>query len=122
MTAAVVPEHEPNPVVLRDVFPAEVHVDGLVYRTARAIVTRERVYVWQAQGRERALRLDEAYLPESSTVPRYNAGPREETRLQLRGSEPGAMRSLVIRRQRGCGCGSPLRGWHPWSPYSVASS
>lgn len=123
MTAALVlPEHESNPVVVRDVFPAEVWVDGVAYRTARALVTRERVYVFQAQGRERVLRLDEAYLPESSTVPRYNAGPREETRLQLRGSEVGAMRSLVIRRQRGCGCGSPLRGWSPWSPYLVASS
>jgi hypothetical protein len=116
------PTHEDAPVVLRDVFPAEVWVDGVVYRTARAIVTRERVYVWQAEGRQQLLRLDEAYLPESSTVPRYNAGPREETRLQLRDSEPGAMRALVVRRQRGCGCGSSLRGWRPWNPYRVAAS
>lgn len=119
MTAslAVVPEHETKPVIVRDVFPAEVWVDGLVYRTARAIVTRERVYVFQAEGRDRRLRLDEPYDAEASTVPRYNAGPREATYLSL----PG-IRSLVIRRQRGCGCGSPLRGWNPWNPYLVASS
>lgn len=117
--AAVLPEHESNPVVVRDVFPAEVWVDGLVYRSARAIVTRERVYVFQGQGRERVLRLDEPYVPTVSTIPRYNAGPRENTTLALR-EDPE--RVLVIRRQRGCGCGSPLRGWSPWSPYLVASS
>lgn len=116
-TAAVLPEHETNPVVVRDVFPAEVWVDGLVYRSARAIVTRERVYVFQAEGREQRLRLDEPYGPDGSTIPRYNAGPREATYLSLVG-----MRSLVIRRQRGCGCGSPLRGWRPWSPFLTAAA
>ncbi len=118
MTAApALPEHETRPVVVRDVFPAEVWIDGYAYRTARAIVTRERVYVFQGEGRERHLRLDEPYDPAASTVPRYNAGPREATHLTLADG-----RSLVIRRQRGCGCGSPLRGWSPWSPYLTASS
>jgi hypothetical protein len=116
--SAVLPEHETSPVVVRDVFPAEVHVDGLVYRSARAIVTRERVYVFQAEGRERILRLDEAYAPVVSVVPRYNAAPREHATLALV-ADPE--RVLVIRRQRGCGCGSPLRGWRPWNPFLTAS-
>jgi len=121
VTAApsVVPEHEPAPVVIRDVFPAEAHVDGIVYRSARVVITRERVYVWQAEGRERVLRLDEAYTSVVSTVPRYNASPREHATLALV-AEPE--RVLVVRRQRGCGCGSPLRGWRPWSPFLTAAS
>lgn len=113
--AAVLPEHESNPVVVRDVFPAEVYVGGITYRTARALVTRERLYVFQAQGRERLLRLDEPYT--DGSIPRYNASPREATSLTLADG-----RAVVIRRQRGCGCGSPLRGWSPWSPYLVAAS
>jgi hypothetical protein len=117
---AVLPEHETSPVVIRDVFPAEAWLgDGNVYRSARVVVTRERVYVWQAEGRDRHLRLDAAYDPERSTVPRYNAGPREQTILAL---DDGPVPSLVIRRQRGCGCSSPLRGWRPWSPFLTAAA
>lgn len=107
---------EESPVVLRDVFPAEVHIGGHVYRTAFAIVTRARLYVYQAEGRARILRLEAEYDPAASTVPRYNAGPREDATLQLLDG-----RTARVTRQRGCGCGSPLRGWHPWSPYAVTS-
>lgn len=116
---------EASPVVVRDVFPAEVWLsDGNVYRTARAVVTRERVYVFQGQGRDRLLRFVAEYDPERSAIPRYNASPRENTTLALQGVQEPALglASLTIRRQRGCGCGSPLRGWSPWNPYRVASS
>lgn len=108
---------EPSPIVIRDLFPAEVHVDGIVYRTAYAVITRERLYVYQAEGRDRVLRLVAPYDPAGSTVPPYQAPPRQESRLDL-----GAGRTATVRRQRGCGCGSSLRGWHPWRPYRVASS
>jgi hypothetical protein len=111
---------EEAPVVVRDLFPAEVQLGDLTYRTALAVVTRTRLYVFQAEGRERVLRLVAEYDPERSAVPLYNAPPRQETRLALRG-HPSAS-TAIIRRQRGCGCGSSLRGWHPWQPYRIASS
>lgn len=108
---------EPSPVVVRDLFPAEVHVDGLVYRTAFVVITRERLYVWQGEGRDRPLRLVAPYDPATSTVPAYHAPPRQDARLDL-----GRGRTALVRRQRGCGCSSSLRGWRPWRPYRVASS
>ncbi len=111
---------EEAPVVVRDLFPAEVVVDDLVYRTAFAVVTRRRLYVWQAEGRERVLRLVAEYDPDASAIPRYNAPPRQEARLVLRGHPTAS--TAIVRRQRGCGCSSSLRGWRPWSPYRVASS
>jgi hypothetical protein len=118
---APAPAHETAPVVVRDVFPAEVSVGGSVYRTARVVITRERVYVWQAEGRDRHLRVEFAYDPERSAIPRYNASPREEAKVYARTVDDLAG-ALIVRRQRGCGCGSSLRGWRPWQPYRVASS
>lgn len=108
---------EESPVVVRDLFPAEVQVGGLIYRTAFAVITRERLYVWQAEGRDRILRAERVYDPAASLVPRYNAPPRQEAHLVLDGGV-----DAVVRRQRGCGCSSSLRGWRPWQPYRVASS
>ncbi len=111
---------EESPVVVRDLFPAEVQLGDRVYRTAFAVITRERLYVWQAEGRERFLRLVAAYDPAASTVPRYNAPPRQEATLVLLGHPTAS--TAIVRRQRGCGCSSSLRGWRPWHPYRIASS
>jgi hypothetical protein len=115
VTAPALPVEEDR-VVVRDLFPAEVQLGDLVYRTALAVVTRERLYVWQGEGRERVLRLVGEYDPAASAIPRYNAPPRQEATLRLLDG-----RTAVVRRQRGCGCGSPLRGWRPWNPYRVSS-
>ena len=120
MTAS--PMIEDAPVVVRDLFPAEVQLGDLTYRTAFAVITRERVYVWQAEGRERVLRFVMKYDPDRSTVPAYNAPPRQEARLYPAGPDDDLAGVVVVRRQRGCGCGSSLRGWRPWRPYRVASS
>lgn len=115
---------EPSPVVVRDLFPAEVQLGDLVYRTAFAVVTRERLYVWQAEGRDRVLRLSERYDADASTIPAYNAPPRQAAHVALVDDtdDPDlAGASIVVRRQRGCGCGSSLRGWRPWQPYRVSS-
>ncbi len=109
---------EESPIVVRDLFPAEVQLGDLVYRTAFAVITRERLYVWQAEGRERVLRLVAAYDPAGSTIPAYNAPPRQEATLRLVGHPDASY--AVVRRQRGCGCGSSLRGWRPWRPYRIA--
>jgi len=39
-----------TPTVVRDVFPAEVLHDGQVFRTARAVITRNRVLVYLRPG------------------------------------------------------------------------
>jgi hypothetical protein len=113
VTAALVIEDDP--IVVRDLFPAEVQVGDVTYRTAFAIITRERLYVWQAEGRERVLRLSAAYDPARSTIPAYHAPPRQDARVVMYDG-----RTAVVRRQRGCGCGSSLRGWRPWRPYRIA--
>jgi hypothetical protein len=115
------PAPELSPVVVRDLFPAEVQIGDLTYRTAFAVITRERLYVWQAEGRERVLRVEYPYDPVASTVPAYNAPPRQDARLVLVGGSQDRQ-TAIVRRQRGCGCGSSLRGWRPWQPYRVASS
>jgi hypothetical protein len=107
----------PPPVVVRDVFPARVVVGDAAYTSARAVITRDRLLVWVPRGRDRLLVVDEAYDPGRSTVPRYNAPPRESAYLTL----PDG-RTAGVHRQRGCGCASPLRGWRPWSPFLVAAS
>jgi hypothetical protein len=111
---------EASPVVVRDLFPAEVQVGGSVYRTAFAVITRERLYVWQAEGRDRILRFVMEYDPGRSTVPPYHAPPRQEARLYAAGPRDDLAGAVVVRRQRGCGCSSSLRGWRPWRPYRIA--
>jgi hypothetical protein len=109
---------EDAPVVVRDVFPAEVTLStGEQYRSARVVVTRARVYVWIGDRRERVAVLERPYLPEVSIVPRYNAPPREPSHLALEG---GVL--VTVRRMRGCGCGSPLTGWQPWTPFRIAAT
>lgn len=119
-TVVAVTAPEESPVVVRDLFPAEVWIGDLAYRTAFAVITAERLYVWQAEGRDRVLRVEYPYDPAASTVPAYNAPPRQEARLVLVGGSQDGV-TATVRRQRGCGCGSSLRGWRPWRPYRVAS-
>lgn len=100
---------EPDAVVIRDVFPAVVRFGPSTLRNARAVVTRERVYVWTARG---APAVNMGYDPAASTVPALNAARSQRTVLSL-----GDGSALRIELQRGCGCGNPLKGWTPWRPY-----
>jgi len=105
---------EADPVVIRDVFPAEVALPGQHLRSARVVVTRARVYAWIG---DRELILDAEYDPGESAVPALNAPPSRAAHLRLAdGSE------VHVNKQRGCGCGSPLKGWQPWSPFRKASA
>lgn len=101
------------PVVVRDVFPARVVIGDRVLTSARVVITRDRLLVYLTR---EGPALDEPYLPEVSTVPAYNAPPSEPSYLYL-----GEGRIATVTRQRGCGCGSPVRSWRPWSPWRVAS-
>lgn len=101
-------------VVLRDVFPATVAVDGVpAYRSARVIVTRDRLYVYLTRATPV---VDAPYDPAASTVPRYNAPRQQRTVVRLTSGT-----TITVDRQRGCGCSSPLKHWRPWQPYRVAA-
>lgn len=103
-----------TPVVLRDVFPAEVAVGGQVYRTARAIVTRNRLLVYLTTA---GPALDVPYDPAASSIAPLNAPRSRATRLALADGQ-----TANINGQRGCGCGNPLKGWQPWRPYRKATA
>ena len=105
---------EPGAVVVRDVFPAVVTAGPLSFRSARAVVTRERIRVWTSPG---APALDLPYDPAASTVPPLNAPRSRPAHLALRDGQ-----TVSVEAQRGCGCGNPLRGWQPWRPYRKAYS
>lgn len=116
MTAPVEQQIETDPVVLRDAFPSIVTLDGnLLARTARTVITRQRVYVWIADGRTPSLIYSATYDPTGSVVPRYNAPTGHRTTLIT----PDG--NVLVDRQRGCGCSNPLRSWRPWKPYRVAA-
>lgn len=105
---------EPDAVVIRDVFPAVVRFGPSTLRNARAVITRQRVYVWTALTPPAvALPYDAA----ASTVPPLNAPASRRTALAL--PDGG---SLTVEAQRGCGCGNPLKGWVPWRPYRKATA
>jgi hypothetical protein len=105
---------EPDAVVIRDVFPAVVRFGPSTLRNARAVVTRERVYVWTSRT---APAVASGYDSGSSTIPPLNAPRSRRTVLSL-----GDGSTLTVEQQRGCGCGNPLKGWTPWRPYRKATA
>lgn len=95
-------------------FPAVVTHPGGTLRNARAVITRERVYVWTDRGTPV---VTQTYDPAASRVPRINAARSARAALTLRDGT-----SLTVEGQRGCGCGNPLKGWTPWRPYRKATT
>jgi hypothetical protein len=102
------------PVVIRDVFPAEVAIAGQVFRTARAVITRDRLLVYRTTA---APAVDTPYIPETSVVAPLNAPRSRASHLVL---PDGTV--AHVNGQRGCGCGNPLKGWTPWQPYRKATA
>lgn len=100
---------EPDAVVVRDVFPAVVTAGPSTFRSALAVITRERVYVWTQKG---APALAMSYDPDASRVPRLSAPRSTPAHLTLADGS-----GITVQGQRGCGCGNPLKGWQPWRPY-----
>lgn len=104
-------EVEQRPVVVRDQFPVEVTTpDGALLRSARALLTRERLYVFQAHAGQPRLVLSLPYLREGSKIPETYASRSQGTHLVL---EDGGQ--AHVNRQSGCGCGNPLKA----APLSV---
>lgn len=102
---------EQSPVVVRDQFPVEVAMpDGGLLRSARTLLTRERLYVFQAEGGQPKLVASLAWTQEGSKVPETYASRSQATHLAL---TDGGM--AHVNRQNGCGCGNPLKA----APLSV---
>jgi hypothetical protein len=99
-------------VVIRDVFPAVVTRDAGTWRSARVVITRDRVMVWLTRA---APVLDAPYDPDRSTVPPLSAPSSRPAHLTLASGQV-----LTVAGQRGCGCGNPLKSWQPWTPYRKA--
>lgn len=114
---------EPDAVVIRDVFPAVVRFGPSTLRNARAIVTRQRVYVWT---RPTAPAVALPYDPAASTIPPLNAPASRPAHLVIAATgntmEVAEVQHLTVEGQRGCGCGNPLKGWVPWRPYRKATA
>lgn len=102
---------EQSPVVVRDQFPVEVvKPDGGLLRSARALLTTERLYVFQAEGGKPTLVFSTPWLRDGSKVPAPHASRAEGTHLAL---EDGSQ--VHVNRQQGCGCGNALKA----APLSV---
>lgn len=101
-------------VVIRDVFPAVVTVGPDTYRSALAVITRDRLLVYVTRA---APVLDVPYLPEESKVPRLSDARSAVAHVRLASGV-----DATVQGQRGCGCGNPLKGWQPWRPYRKAQT
>jgi hypothetical protein len=94
---------EQSPVVLRDVFPADVTTaDGNGARNVRAVITTERLYVWHELNGAPALLFQAAVDPLASDI--GNTWSRPPFLVAF--VDGGEAR---ITAGSGCGCGSPLR-------------
>lgn len=102
-------------VVVRDVFPAEVIVDGEVLaRPARVLITRGRVFVFEASNGRPRLAFHHQWRTEGSTVPDTHAPKNTPAHLILSGGQDDG-KVLHVNRAGGCGCGNPLKA----APLSV---
>ncbi len=109
---------EPDAVVIRDVFPATVTLGPSTWRSARLVVTLTHVYVFvAAPSGGQSLAFGGTHDGDTSRVPPLNAPSTRNTVLTVSG---GA--TLQAVRQRGCGCGNPLKHWTPWRPYRKAAT
>lgn len=105
---------EEVPTVRRATFPAVVTTENGQHRTALAVVTTDRLMVWTTRGRPI---LDLAYDPARSIVPAASAPSSRPAHLAT-----VTLGTVTVQGQRGCGCGSSLKGWRPWRPWRVVAS
>jgi hypothetical protein len=71
------------------------------------VLTAERLYVWVASGGSAELAAELPYDPERSVRPRGDRAPWTAQ------TDEGI---VTVDRGRGCGCGSPLRSFAPFTP------
>lgn len=105
---------EEQPVVVADVFPAEVALPTGVLRGVRAVITRARLYVWAAEGPTPRLVFSEPVDLARSAFARPGAPRSHAHHLTLSDQQEA---TVHVTRARGCGCGSPLKTFTPWTPW-----
>jgi hypothetical protein len=104
---------EPSPVIRRDRMPARVTLpDGRDLAEARVILTGARIYAWVGGSRGVELVAELEYDREASVAPRGS-----DALWTVETSEG----PVVVQRGSGCGCGSPLRSFVPFSPMRSGS-
>jgi len=103
---------EEEPVVVFDVFPADVSIGAELERKARVLATSEgHVYVFVVRNGAPHLLTVREWEAASTSFPGPGAYRTKPTTLAAEGdTEP----PVVVNPTRGCGCSSPLKGWNPW--------
>lgn len=107
---------EEEPVVVYDLFPAEVTTPVGIRRDARVIATRERVYVYVGGARRRPELLYVAPVDwQLSTLPAAGRVRQDQAHLaRLGATEP----EVHVTPTRSCGCSAGyLRSFTPWQPW-----
>jgi hypothetical protein len=109
VTAAFAPEDAP--VVVRDVHPATVTLPyGTEHRRARAVLTRERLYVYVEENRAPTLAWSAPYTRDGLVLPPAGASAGKAWRVPV---DEG---TVLVQPAGGCGCGSVLKLWQPFRP------
>lgn len=111
---------EEGPVVVYDLFPAEVTTPAGIRRDARVIVTRERVYVYVGGAKRKPELLYAASVDwERTTLPPGGRRRSDQAHLAVVGEpEP----SVHVTPTRSCGCSAGyLRGFSPWTPWRTGN-
>ena len=98
-------EPETSPIITRDLVPAEVTLpDSTLLSPARAVLTKERLYVWVDGPSGVTLAFEAPYDPIDTNLV----------------SQPWVIATsdgpVHVNRGRGCGCGSPLKTFAPFTP------
>lgn len=95
-------------VVIADRFPAVVcDPDGRIHDRARVVLTRDEMFVWVENGGGVHELVRQRYQLDGSTV-----GRGDWSILAVGGP-------WLVQRGHGCGCGSPLKRFVPWTPWKV---
>lgn len=102
---------EAEPVVVKDTHPATVTLpDGTEHRRARAVLTRERLYVYVEQSRVPTLAWSAPYGRDGLVLPPAGASKGKAWRVPVDGG------LVLVQPAGGCGCGSVLKLWAPFTP------
>lgn len=101
---------EAEPVIIRHIYPANVILpNGTEARSALAIVTQQRVYVWAQLGGTVQAVLDEEYVQPDRPLPHVAQLKTAPIVLGVPGGQ------VMVSAGSGCGCGSPLKSFRPFA-------
>jgi hypothetical protein len=99
----------------RDIFPAELSIDGRVLTDCRVFVTTTRLLAWQVSPGGKIEVVADHDLAAAGSVEMK----RDTTHLPLRVETSGGV--AFINKGRGCGCHSPLKALGAPVPWTRAA-